>query len=706
MGELGSPDILEFGRFRFDRRGRCLYRLDRAGDPVVLPAGRTALDILGLLVERAGEVVESEEIRRTVWRGKTVEDANLATQIFHLRESVGRSRIQTVSGRGYRFVGPVRRLNGNAGAVLPTRRLAAILAADVVGYSRLMGADEEGTLERLKALRRELIDQKIEQHQGRIVKTTGDGLLVEFASVLNAVRCAAEVQRGMMDREPGLLDEQRIKLRIGINLGDVIADDDDIFGDGVNVAARLEALAEPGGICVSGVVRDQVRDKLPYSLEDCGEQSVKNIARPVRVYALRPAAIAELPPSRLPPGMSIPPPAVSPRLSIVVLPFADLSEDVTRQYFVDGVTEDLTTDLSRLPDLFVISRSTAFVYRGQPVDTRQIGSELGVRYVLEGSVRRAGTRVRINAQLIDAETGAHLWSERFDRELGDLFTLQDEITSGIVGAIEPQLLKFERDRVASRPQHSENAYEFYQRGMWHLYKYCKADSIEAQGCFRRALTIDSGYPHATAFLAIALCSAAYLGWVKNAEHNYLEAYDLAKRAVSLDARYPAAHFALGLVCMYTRRSDRAMAALREAINLNPSYAGAHVLLGWMYLYRGQPEEALGLAERGICLSPRDPLLFMWLPALAGVHYQLRRYDEAVEIGRRSWNLNRNWPAGLRYVVAGLAQLGRTNEARDALEDLRQLDTDLAFVESLALRLYADSGSVDHILDGLRKAGLE
>jgi TolB-like protein/tetratricopeptide (TPR) repeat protein len=524
MGELGSADIFEFARFRFDRRGHCLYRVDKAGDPVLLPTGRTALDILGLLVERAGEVVESEVIRRTVWRGKTVEDANLATQIFHLRESIGRERIQSVSGRGYRFVGPVTRCNGDGRSIKP-----------------------------------------------------------------------------------------------------------------------------------------------------------------------------EMPQNAVP---------SPPRLSIVVLPFTDLSEDQTRQYFVDGITEDLTTDLSRLPDLFVIARNTAFAYRDQPVDIKQIGRDLGVRYVLEGSIRRAGSRVRLNAQLIDAERGAHVWGQRFDAQFTDLFEVQDEITSGIVGAIEPQLLKFERDRIGSRPQPSENAYEFYQRGMWHLYKYCREDDVEAQACFRRALAIDPQYPHATAFLAISVCNAAYLGWAKDAERNYAEAYKLAERAVDLDPRYPPAHFALGLVCMWTSRSDRAMAALQEAINLNPSYAAPHVLLGQMYLYRGQPEEALGLAQRGIRLSPRDPRLFMWLPALAGAHYQRRHYGESVEIGRRSWNLNRNWPAGLRYVVACLAQLGRIEEARAALEDLRPFDTDLAFVEGLLLRLYKDRGPVDHFLDGLRKASFE
>src|SRR6266853_5618619 len=283
-----------------------------------------------------------------------------------------------------------------------TRRLAAILAADVAGYSRLMGADEEGTHERLKAHRRELVDPKISEHSGRIVKTTGDGMLVEFASVVDAVRCAAEVQRAMVDREAGMPEDRRIRFRIGINLGDIIVDGDDIFGDGVNVAARLEALSDPGGICISRMVRDQIRDKLAYAFEDLGEQSVKNIARPVRVYALRREAVADLPASSVPPAPPISQPAVVPRLSIVVLPFANLSDDREQQYFADGITEDLTTDLSRIADMIVISRNTAFTYRNRSVDTKQIGRELGVRYVLEGSVRRAGNEVRVSAQLIDA----------------------------------------------------------------------------------------------------------------------------------------------------------------------------------------------------------------------------------------------------------------------------------------------------------------
>src|SRR5580693_5180070 len=295
-----------------------------------------------------------------------------------------------------------------------TRRLAAILAADVAGYSRLMGADEEGTHDRLKGHLRELANPKIKEYRGRIVKNTGDGLLAEFPSVLDAVRCAAEVQRGMIDREPDVPEEHRIRFRIGINLGDVIVEPEDIFGDGVNIAARLETFAEPGGICVSGTVRDHIGDRLPYPFEDIGEQSIKNIVRPVPVYALRPEAIAGLPASTLQPPMLISQPAVAPRLSIVVLPFTNLGNDPKQQYFADGITEDLTTDLSRIADMFVISRNTAFTYRNKTVDTKQIGRDLGVRYVLEGSVRRSGSQVRINAQLIDAETDTHVWAERFD----------------------------------------------------------------------------------------------------------------------------------------------------------------------------------------------------------------------------------------------------------------------------------------------------
>jgi tetratricopeptide (TPR) repeat protein len=295
---------------------------------------------------------------------------------------------------------------------------------------------------------------------------------------------------------------------------------------------------------------------------------------------------------------------------------------------------------------------------------------------------------------------------RYDRDLTDLFELQDEIVGTIAGAIEPELLKFERERIAEQPQHNEDAYQFYQRGMWHHYRQNKANNVEALACFRRVLAIEPQYPQATAALSIALSSAAMNGWADHADAGFEEAYDLAQKAVSLDPRYPNAHFALGLVCMWTSRPNRAIAAFEEAINLNPSFAAAHVLLGQMYLYRSRLDDAIRLAEKGIRLSPSDPRLFIWLPALAGAHYRLGKYAQAVEIGRRSWTLNRNWPAGLTYVVAGLAQLGRIDEAEAALTDLRTLDANFSFVRTTLRRLYTDQAGIDHILDGLRKAGFE
>jgi tetratricopeptide (TPR) repeat protein len=354
----------------------------------------------------------------------------------------------------------------------------------------------------------------------------------------------------------------------------------------------------------------------------------------------------------------------------------------------------------------VIARDSTFTFRGKSVDIKNVGENLGALYIVEGSVRKSGNRVRITAQLIRADTGHHIMAERFDRDLTDLFELQDEITRIIAGALQPELLKFERDRISNQPQHNEDAYKLYQRGLRHHYCNSKADNIEAQSYFRRALRIDVEYPQATAALAIAVCNAGYLGWAADAEANFAESYDLAQRAIALDPRYPNAHFALALNCMHTHRPDRATAEFQEAIKLNPSFAAAHVLLGQMYLYSGRRAEAIQLAEKGIRLSPNDPRLSLWLPALAGAHYQMRHYEPAVAAGRRSWSLNRNWPHGLRYAVAGLAQLGRLEEARAALAELKLMDANLEFSASVLRRNWPDPADVDHILDGLRKAGFE
>src|SRR6516162_6152162 len=465
-----------------------------------------------------------------------------------------------------------------------TRRLAAILAADVAGYSRLMGADEEGTHERLRAHLRQLVEPKIEEHRGHIVKNIGDGLLAEFASVVDAVRCAAEIQHGMIDREPTVPDERRIRFRIGINLGDVIAEDDDIFGDGVNVAARLEALAEPGGICVSGMVHDQIRDKLPYLFADRGEQSVKNIARPIRVYALRLedrlassetiatprhpvtgiaiglAAIVALviaagawwlwpatkssPPPAMAASTSIAQPLTTPRLSIVVLPFANLSSDPEQQYFADGITEDVTTDLSRIENSFVISRNTAFTYRTKPVDTKQIGRELGVRYVLEGSVRRSGYKVRVNAQLIDAEIDAHLWAEQFDGDVGDLFALQNEITSRIAIALNLELTS----REAARPTDNADALDFILRGRASYWKGSTRDQVaETLGLYEHALAPDPHSVEAQSQVANMLAIRAGNGWTDSAAADLRRAEDLVENALAAAPGDYFAHHAKGSV---------------------------------------------------------------------------------------------------------------------------------------------------------------
>ena len=579
------------------------------------------------------------------------------------------------------------------------RRLAAVLVA---GYSPLFPGDEARGLAGLRALVTDVIEPRIAEFGGQMINWTGERALVEFDSVVEATRYAALLRDCAAQKNEMLRPEQRIALRIGINLGDIVVESGDIFGDGVNIAARLEALAEPGSIYVSENVRDQIAGKVDFDFIDLGPKALKNITRPIRVYQMGGKKSEAGNPSTAVAS----PLEFDDRRAVAVLPFANFSDDPEQEYFADGITEDIIALLAGWRAFPVIARHSTFTYKGKTVDIKKVGVELGVRYVLEGSVRKSGRRVRVTAQLIRADTGHHLFAEKYDRDLTDLFELQDEIVTAIAGAIEPELLKFERDRIADQPQQNEHAYEFYQRGMWHHYRHNKADNIEAQVYFRRALGTDAQYPQATAALAIAVCNAGYLGWAEHAERNYEEAYELAQGAVALDARYPNARFALGLACMYMHRSDRAMAEMRQAIELNPSFAAAHAILGHMLTYIGRPEETIPLVEKAIRLSPSDPRLFIWLPALAAAHYQLRHYDQAVEIGRRSWSLNRNWPVGLRYVVAGLAQLGRSDEARIALDGLKALDTDLASFERVARRLFQEAAPVDHILDGLRKAGFE
>ena len=429
-----------------------------------------------------------------------------------------------------------------------TRRLAAILAADVAGYSRLMGADEEGTHERLQAHRRELLDPKFGEHSGRVVKNTGDGLLAEVPSGVDAVRCAVELQRAMIDREADISEDHRIRFRIGINLGDVIVEDEDIFGDGVNVAARLEALAEPGGICISQMVHDQIHDKLLYVFEDLGEQSIKNIARLVRVYVLRAEAVASLPSLSGVPGPSTSRPAAAPRLSIVVLPFSNLSNDPEQEYFADGITDDLTTDLSRIPGSFVIARNTAFTYKGKPVDARQIGRELGIRYVLEGSVRRTANQARVNIQLIDAESGAHVWADRFNTDCANLAEAQDEIIGRLARSLNVELFKDAGRRIERERMADPDALDLIMRGRSAMQRPPSAAAYgEALPLFERALELDPRSVDAKLAVGCNLAGKVADGWSSSRQQDLARAEQLLREVLEVDPNSVLARQNMGLV---------------------------------------------------------------------------------------------------------------------------------------------------------------
>jgi TolB-like protein/class 3 adenylate cyclase/Flp pilus assembly protein TadD len=563
-----------------------------------------------------------------------------------------------------------------------TRRLAAIFAADVAGYSRLMGADEEGTHERLKAHRRELLDPKIGEHSGRIVKNTGDGMLVEFPSVVDAVRCAAELQRAMIDREAGMPADRRIRFRIGINLGDVIAEDDDIFGDGVNIAARLEALAEPGGLCVSGTVRDHIGDRLPYAFEDLGEQSVKNIARPVRVYALRPELTADPPAPSVPAVPPISQPAVAPRMSIVVLPFANLGDDPEQQYFADGITEDLTTNLSRIADMVVISRSTAFTYKEKRVDAKQIGRELCVRYMLEGSVRRSGSRVRVNAQLIDAESDAHLWAERFDGSTEDLFALQDEIARGIANALGVELIAAE----AARPTDNPDALDCVLRGraVW-LKPNSRDVYAEAIGWYERALALDPQSVEAKSLLANAFVGRAGDNMTDSPAADIARAEELVDQALAAQPRNAYAHFVKGKVLQQRNRLEEAILEFENSLALNRNSVWPLHYLALCKLATGSIEEVVPLEQQAIRLSPREPRIGWWYRTIGAVHLLQSRIDEAIVWLERARS---DIPAASivrSYLAAAYALNGETERASAELAESRRLSSDDRYSSIARLR---------------------
>jgi TolB-like protein len=583
-----------------------------------------------------------------------------------------------------------------------TRKIAAILVSDVTGYSRLAGADEDRTLARLRALRSDLIDPTISVHRGRTVKRTGDGSVIEFRSVVDAVRCAMEVQHAMVERNAGVALDKGIEFRIGIHLGDIVEESDgDLMGDGVNIAARLEGVCDPGAICLSEDAYRQVRGRLDLAASDLGLTQLKNIAEPIRVYSLQvgepPRAPAHAPEKSNPP-----------RLSMVVLPFANLGGGAEQEHFVDGVTESLTTDLSRIRGSFVIGRNTAFTYKGKAVHLKQIGRELNVRYVLEGSVQRGGNRMRVNVQLIDAETGNHLWAERFDKPLADLFDMQDEIVARLAGALSAELVAAEARRSEQAP--TPDSMGLYFQGLAWLNKGMTPDHVaQARGFFDRALAADPG--NIDALIGSALADARAGTLLSGADPTALFAAAEGKltKALSLIPDHARAHFGLGYVDIFTNRAAQGIAECERALVLDRNLAHAHAMIGFGKHFLGRPEETEAHVAEAMRLSPRDTMAYLWMAYLGIATNQLGRWEQAIRWFRRSIEANRNLPHAHFALAAALAQLGRLEEARSAVKTGLALDPSFA-VSRFRTNLVARSDNptflagLEPVLQGMREAG--
>ena len=580
------------------------------------------------------------------------------------------------------------------------RRLAAILAADVVGYSRLMGEDEAGTARAISE-RRESARPIVVAHGGRIVKTTGDGLLMEFPSVVAAVECAIAIQKLMDERNAQSPEDKRILYRIGVNLGDVLIEGDDIIGDGVNIAARLEGICEPGGVFVSGSAYDHVRGRVDATFTDLGEKNLKNIARPVRVYAIEPAS-ESVEPAGSPANTQGPP-----RLSIVVLPFANIGGDPEQEYFADGVTESLTTDLSRISGSFVIARNTAFAYKGKPVDVKTIGRELKVRYALEGSVQRAGARMRVSVQLIDAESGAHIWAERFDKPVADLFDMQDEIVARLANALSAQLFAAEARRAERKP--NPDSMDVCFQGWARLNKSFTSDSFAtARGLFERAAALDPANVFGFVGLAVVDLQVA-LNFLTDDRAGRLAAAEAAiNKALSLAPDNAIAHLLLAAVQMHTNRASEGVRQCERALQLDRNLAGAHAQIGNGKLHLGQAEDTEAHVQEALRLSPRDTHAYLWCLFAGLAKFQLGQEEEAIVWMRRSIDANRNFPSSRFLLAAALARLGRLPEARSEAQAGLALHPEFTISRFRAGMWSNDPLAVagrEHVIDGLRKAGV-
>jgi adenylate cyclase len=584
------------------------------------------------------------------------------------------------------------------------RRLAAILAADVAGSCRLIGIDEEGTLARLKALRRTIFDPKIAEHHGRIVKNTGDGAIAEFASVVDAVRCADEIQRGIAEQNIEVPQDKQIELRIGIHVGDIIIEENDIFGDGVNIAVRLEGVAEPGGISISDDARRQIRGKVDVTFEDLGSQSLKNIAEPMRVWRVPYGRAVPAVPNRWPVDETL---ALPNKPSIAVLPFTNLSSDPEQEYFADGMVDDIITALSHFKALFVIARNSSFTYKGRAVDVKQVGRELGVRYVLEGSVRKAANRVRIAGQLVDTATGAHLWADRFDGGLGDVFDLQDQVTESVVGAIAPVVEKAEIERAKRKPTESLDAYALYLRGLARLYQYgSRQANDEALRLFKSAIELDPDFASAYGRAASCYHFAKINGWFSDTANEIAEVKRLAQRAVELGKDDATALAAGGHALAYVVLDLEVGAALIDrALVLNSNSAEAWHYGGWAKTFLGEHEAAIERFARALRLSPFDPRVTGMRVGTAVAHFFLGRYDQAASWAAMVLQDNPDHQPGLRVAAASNAMAGRLEQAHQAMARLRQLNPALRVSTLKAVLGPWPADDLARYEEGLRRAGL-
>jgi adenylate cyclase len=684
--------LYSFEDFSLDTARR---ELRRGG--ALIPLQPQVFDLLEYSIRNRQRVVTKDDLLATVWNGRIVSESTLSTRINAARSALGDSGedqrlIRTAHGKGIRFVGIVREEEETV------RKLAAIFAADVEGYSRLMGQDETGTLRQLTACR-VILDGHIAAHRGRIFGSAGDSVIADFASAVDAVQCAVAVQDALAKESAARAVGEPMCFRIGVHVGDVLVQGENLFGDGVNIAARLEALAEPGGICVSGTVRDQIGTKLPIAFTDLGEQQVKNISRPVHVYrvvASRATQAAEAPAAA---------PLLPDKPSIAVLPFINMSGDPEQEFFSDGISEDIITALSHYSSLFVIARNSSFTYKGRAVDVKQVGHELGVRYVLEGGLRKAGNRIRVTAQLVEAETSKHVWAERYDRDLADIFALQDEITEAVTIAVAPAIADAERRRAMRKPPGSLDAWAAYQRGLWHASKATPDDNLHARKLFQQAIDLDPTFSGGYSGLALAQGQAAGAFHTLSLADAQSSAEPLARRAVALDDADAEARSLLCSALWQRGDYEGARAEAERALAMTPNLATAHHMLGATLIFSGRPKEGLAALERSIRLDPRGPQSAVRLHHVAIGLYFCCDYEAAIEAARLTIRAYPEFPNTYRWLAAALGQTGRIEEAKEALEKAMSLAPDLFDMYVRQPAPHHRPQDHAHMLDGLRKAGL-